>query len=190
MTSPHPVYRSLVLLYPRAFRRHYGDDMVRHFADLVADRGSRDAWVRTSVDLLVTVPRYRLETITSERRSTTVISVCIAGLTSAAVLSLLTGLYPGMLLALAALVLGIAQRSTLARALRTPDTHRRHRRLVLAAILAAVCVVSFVVYYLVIGDRWTVRETVLAVVGAIAMVGAPVFLALGLLTPKAPRATA
>jgi hypothetical protein len=56
MPSPHLLYRSLVRLYPRSFRGDYGDDLVAHFAELVADRGARAAWTRTGVDLIVTVP--------------------------------------------------------------------------------------------------------------------------------------
>ena len=47
----------------KSFGGHYGDDLVQQFADLVADRRARAAWARTGVDLIVTVPRYRLESI-------------------------------------------------------------------------------------------------------------------------------
>jgi hypothetical protein len=100
------------------------------------------------------------------------------------VLSLLIGLYPGMVLLLAGLGLAVAQRSTLAQAIRTPDTNRRRRRLTIGAVLAVVFVSSFTAYMALIGDTWTVRETVLAAIGTIAMIGAPVFLVAGLLTPR------
>ncbi len=41
MLGPHPLYRALVRLYPRTFRHEYGEDLVAHYADLVADRGAR-----------------------------------------------------------------------------------------------------------------------------------------------------
>ena len=39
-------------------------------------------------------------------------------------------------------------------------------------------------YLLLIGDSWTTRETVLAIIGNAALIGAIGFLAAGLLTPK------
>ncbi len=62
MAAPHPLYRSLVRLYPSAFRHEYGDDLVAHFADLVADRGARAARARTALDLAITIPRYHWST--------------------------------------------------------------------------------------------------------------------------------
>ncbi len=184
MSAPHSVYRSLLRLYPRGFRRHYGDDLVQHFTDLIADRGVRAAWARTGVDLIVTVPRYRLESIVNERLSATYINVGIVLLAAGGVLSLLAGLYPGLVLLLAGLGLAVAQRSTLAVAIRTPNTNRRRRRLTIGAVLAGVFVSTFTAYLALIGDTWTVRETVLAAIGTIAMFAAPVFLVAGLLTPK------
>jgi hypothetical protein len=184
VSGPHSVYRSLLRLYPRSFRGHYGDDLVQQFADLVADRGVRAAWARTGVDLIVTVPRYRLESIMNDQHSATTLNVGITLLAVGGVLSVLVGLYPGLVLLVAALALAVAQRSTLARAIRTPDSNRRRRRLGIAAVLALVCVVSLVAYYRLIGDEWTVRETVLTAIGSITMIGAIIFLIVGLLTPR------
>jgi hypothetical protein len=184
MLPSHPVYRSLTRLYPREFRLHYGSDLVQHHADLVSDRGAVAAWTRTGVDLIVTVPRYRLERIMSDQNSVTTINVAITLLATAGVVSLLTGVYPGLVLLLAALVLAIAQRGTLARAIRTPDSNRRRRRLTTAAVLGVVFAASYGTYLLVIGDTWTLRETVLAAIGTPAMFGAVVYLIAGLLTPR------
>jgi hypothetical protein len=184
VSDSHPVYRSLVRLYPRDFRRHYGGDVVQHFADLVNDRGVRAAWTRTCVDLIVTVPRYRLESIMSDQHSATTLNVVITLLATGGVLSLFIGFYPGLVLFVAAIVLAVAQRSALARAIRTPDSNRRRRRLGTAAVLTVVFVASYVTYSLLIGDKWTTRETVLAVIGNAAMIGAVVYLIAGLLTPK------
>jgi ABC-type Na+ efflux pump permease subunit len=184
VSGSHSVYRSLLRLYPRSFRGHYGDDLVQQFADLVADRGVRAAWARTGVDLIVTVPRYRLESIMNDQHSATTLNVGIALLAAGGVLGVLTDLYPGLVLLVAALALAVAQRNTLARAIRTADSNRRRRRLRIAAVLALVCVASFVAYYRLIGDEWTARETVLTAIGTFAMVGAIIFLIVGLLTPR------
>ena len=184
MTAPHPIYRNLVRLYPREFRHEYGDDLAQHFDDLVADRGVRAAWGRTALDLAVTVPRHRLETIMTERHSVNTISIVVGLIAAAGVASVLVGIYPGALLLVVACVLAIAQRSAIARALRAPDIHRRRRRLQTAAVLGIVFISSYVAYLSLIGDTWTTRETVLAVIGNAAMIGAVGFLAAGLLTPK------
>ena len=189
MTTPgrHGVYRACVGLYPRAFRRHYREDLVQHFDDLIVDRGRRGAFLRTGLDLVITVPNYRLERIMSPQRSAKTLVVLISLVAAAGVASFLTGVGPGpgFVLLGAAMVLGIAQRSTLAKALRTPVVGLRRRRLRISAGLALVFVVCFGVYTAVIGDHWTVRETILAGVGTLAMIGAPIFLIVGLLTPKA-----
>ena len=187
MSVPHPVYRTLVRLYPEEFRREYTDDLVQQFDDLIADHGIRAAWGRTALDLAVTVPRYRLEIIMNEHQSATTITLVFGLIAAAGVASVLTGFYPGALLLLVALVLAVAQRSTVARALRSPDPDRRRRRLQTAAALTVVFVVSFVAYLMLIGDTWTTRETVIAIIGNAAMIGAIGFLAAGLLTPKTSK---
>ncbi|MEO7572874.1 MAG: hypothetical protein ABIX10_10595 [Acidimicrobiales bacterium] len=184
MASPYPLYRSMVRLYPRDFRREYGDDLVRHYADMVADRGARAARTRTALDLAITVPRYHLEHVMTEHHSTAAVSIVIGLFAAAGLASLMTGLYPGMILFAVAVVLTVAQRSTLASALRVPDTNLRRRRLGAAAILGATFVMSYVTYSLLIGDTWTGRETVLATIGTLAMFGAIGFLIAGLLTPR------
>lgn len=183
MPSAHPVYRSLVRLYPREFRLGYGDDLVQHFADLVTDRGARAAWTRTGIDLIVTIPRYRLERIMNEQHSATTLNVVLTLLATGGVVGLLTGFYPGVVLFAAAAALAVAQRSTLARAIRTPDSNRRRRRLGTAAVLAPVFLASNVVFF---KDRWAGGEQMLIAIGTFAMVGAIVFLIAGLLTPRTP----
>ena len=71
MAARTRVYRSLVRLYPSAFRHEYGEDLVAHYADLVADRGARAARTRTALDLAITVPRYHLEHVMTEQHSAT-----------------------------------------------------------------------------------------------------------------------
>lgn len=188
MSGPHPVYRTLVRLYPQDFRRGYGDDLVQHFADLNADRGRRSAWTRAALDLIVTVPRYRLERIMSEQRSATVLNLTITLLAAAGVMSVLTGLYPGVLLLVAAVVVAVTQRSTLGQAIRTPDSNRRRRRLTTAAILAVVFVGAMASYLRAVGEEHVSGTSLVLhnAIGVPSMIGAMVFLVAGLLTPKAP----
>jgi hypothetical protein len=182
---PYGLYRSVIRLYPKSFRRDYGDDLLQHFADLVIDRGLRAAWARTGVDLIVTVPRYRLESIMNEQHSVTAVNVGIAALAAGGVFGVLTDVFPGVVLLVAAIGFAFAQRSTLARAIRTPGSNRRRKRLRTAAVLAVVFVASYVAFDRLIGDHWTIRETVLTAIGSLAMVGSVVYFIIGLLTPRA-----
>jgi hypothetical protein len=189
VSRSHRIYRRLVGLYPRSFRHEYGTDLLQLFDDLVADAGPRAAWSRTALDLVLTLPRYRLETVMNERRSATTITVVIAGLAIAGVATTLLvglGLYPGVVLLVVAAVLAVGQRSALAQSLRAPSVQRRRRRLLTAAVLGAVTVGSYLLFLAVIGDRWTARDTVIAVVGNAAMLGSIGYLISGLLTPRAP----
>jgi len=182
-------YRSLLHLYPRDFRTEYGDDLVQTFADLITDRGTRATWTRTTTDLIITVPRYRLESIMSEKTSTATLSLTIGILTLGGVASLLIGFYPGLLLLVAALVLAISQRSALGRAIRTPGSNRRRRRLVTAGILAVICVLAYLSYMRDLDDN-TISGLSLMLhnaVGVPAMFGAIGFLIAGLLTPRTPQ---
>lgn len=187
-SAHHRVYRAAVRLYPRDFRRHYGDDLVQSFGDLVTERGQIAAWRRTTLDLVLTVPRYRLESVMTERLSATTLNVIISLLVAGGLISFMVGVGPGILLVGVAIALAVAQRTSLARALRRPDTRARRRRLTVGAVLGGVFVVSYSAYVALIGDSWTIRETVLAVVGTAAMFGSVAFLIAGLLTPKDPGA--
>ena len=186
MAAPHRIYRSLVRLYPREFRHEYGEDLVAHYDDLLHDRGARAARARTALDLAITIPRYHLEHVMTEQHSAIALTIAIGGFAAGGFLSLLTGVYPGILFFAVAAVLAVAQRSTLARALRVPNSNLRRRRLQTAAVLGALFVALYVVYLATIGDTWTTRETVLASVGTLSMFGAVGFLIAGLLTPRTP----
>ena len=91
MTSPHPLYRTLLRLYPSAFRREYGEDLVAHYADLVADRGARAARTRTALDLAITIPRYHLEHVMTEQHSATTLSIVIGLFAVGGLASLIPG---------------------------------------------------------------------------------------------------
>jgi hypothetical protein len=177
-------YRTLLRLYPRTFRHAFADDLVTMLEDLVTNKGRLHAWRICALDLLVTVPRMHLERAMNPSHTTTTITFGIALLAAAGAASILTGLYPGALLLAAAVALGVAQRSALARAIRVPDTAVRHRRLRTAAVLAVSFVACYVVFLLTIGDEWTGRETILAVVGTASMIGAGGYLIAGLATPR------
>lgn len=58
------IYRALVTLYPRSFRKGYADPMVQLFADRVRDVGAK-AWLRAVPDLVRTVPVERIEAVMS-----------------------------------------------------------------------------------------------------------------------------
>ncbi len=189
MTMParHGLYRVCINLYPATFRHHYGEDLVLHFDDMVIERGLVRACLRTGIDLAITIPNYRLERIMNQQHSATTIVIIISLFAAGGVVSLLTGVYPGPVLLGAAALLAVAQRSTLAKSLRTPVAGLRRRRLAISAGLAVVCVACASVYATVIGDTWTARETVLAGVGTLAMIGAPLFFVIGLLTPRSDQ---
>ena len=189
MAGQPRLYPRLVRCYPSAFRREYGDDLVQHFADLTADRGVRAAWIRTSLDLAITVPRYHLERIMSEQHSATTINVTIGVLGIGGLAAVMTGLYPGIVLLFAAVALAITQRTNLARAIRVPDSNRRRRRLRIAAVLAVVCVVSLVSYMQAVSHENVSSASLLIhnAIGVPAMLGAIGFLIAGLLTPHTPN---
>lgn len=186
MAGQPRLYPRLVRFYPSAFRREYGDDLVQHFADLTADRGARAAWIRTALDFVITVPRYHLERIMSEQRSAATINVIIGLLGIGGIAAVMTGLYPGIVLLVGAVALAVTQRSSLARALRVPDSKLRRRRLGIAALLGVISIASYVAFDQLIGESWTIRETALMLVGVPAMLGAIGFLIAGLLTPHTP----
>jgi hypothetical protein len=184
MTSSHRVYRALIHLYPAHFRRHYGEDLVQHFDDLVSDRGVRSAWARTGLDLTVTVPRYQLERIMTERQSNTALHATVALLTLGGVATLTMDNRIGIVLLVAGLALGLTQRSALAASFRVPDSSLRRKRFRTAAILGCTFLLSLGTFELTVGDSWTITDTLLALIGVPAMISAPLFLLAGLLTPR------
>lgn len=184
-------YRALIRLYPRGFRRHYGEDLVQAFDDLVERDGLARAWSRTALDLLVTVPRYQLEAVMIESQATRVLTAAIAGLLLLGVASVgMMGLvWVGAVLILGGVGLALANRSRLARAIRTttPDSSQRTHRLRLSALSAGVFVVCVVAYFVVIWDEEASTPGLLipSLLGMAAFCGAVCFLAAGLLTPRA-----
>ncbi len=156
MAAHERTYRAVVRLYPRQFRQRYGDDLAQAFADLVERDGLAGACGRTIIDVLVTLPRYRLEAVMNPWQSSLALFLTIAGLVAVGVMSILVGLYPGAVLLPAGVILGVAQRSQLARAMRAPDARRRQHLLASAALLAASCAIGTTAMYLDLrgDDHW------------------------------------
>jgi hypothetical protein len=57
----HSIYRALLLLYPRSFRREYGGLMAQAFSDRVRERGGLRTWFVVVGDLSLSVPQQILE---------------------------------------------------------------------------------------------------------------------------------
>lgn len=182
------VYRSVVRLYPKDLRTGYGDDMVQHFTDLMDSCGRRRAWQRTTIDLAVTLPRYRIETIVTTRFSTPVLNLIVIGLAVAGVMGYLTGLYPGALLLVAAATVAITQRGQLARSIRTPGRRIRRRRLLVAASLAVTGFASTIAMVADVRNDPSWHGGKLLLYNAIffgTFIGSAAYLIIGLLTPGA-----
>jgi len=180
-------YRALLWLYPKDFREEFGPDLLQVHEDLAADRGLAFARRRTALDLIVTVPRYRLEHLMNEQHSTTALNVVIFGLAALGALGFLTGFGPPALLFLgAAGVIAVAQRSQLARAIRTPDTDVRRRRLRAAGVCALVFVACYGIWTWDIQDDLDLAGVLASLVGTTAMIVTVVLLLVGLLTPRSP----
>ena len=62
--TPQRVYRGLLWLYPSAFRREYGDDMVEAFGEALRDdrRGALRFWMAALVDLVRSASREHWRT--------------------------------------------------------------------------------------------------------------------------------
>lgn len=191
--ATHRIYRALIRLYPKEFRRHYGDDLLQAHADLVHEHGRSRAWWRTGLDVAITVPRYRLETIMTTRHPDTALHVVIAALLILGVLAIMDGgALLGLPVLLIAVIVAIAQRSRLARSLRSPDRDQRRRRLRIAGVLGAVCVATLAVFVVDIGndENWGTRAIVYINIFNIAFVAAIVYLVAGLFTRRSTGETA
>jgi len=185
----HGAYRTLTLLYPRAFRDRYRDDLTQAHDDLTSELGPARAWCRSGLDLLVTVPRYRLETLMNNRDSNTALNVVVGAL-----VVLGAGMAPAMGIGFAlipialAVIIVVSQRTNLAESLRAPDTNRRRRRLITSAMLAALSVLVIAVFIADIGrdDEWGDRWVVYNLVFTVTAVASVIYLVVGLLTKKSP----
>lgn len=187
-------YRRMIALYPNELRREYGDDMEFVFNELIADRGLLAATTRTTIDLIVTVPRYRLEAIMTNTQATCTLNVAIAGLlalgafgaTALGTDGLATWICVGMILA--GIGLAIANRGRLARSIRTTNPSQRSHRLRLAALNAAIFAACQAAFLIVVSHAEGIGSLGLLIpslLGTVALVGAVGFLLAGLLAPRA-----
>jgi hypothetical protein len=187
------VYRNLVRLYPKAFRHDYADDLVQNFADLIAHLGPSRTWRRTAIDLAVTVPRYRLETVMNPRHTDTTLYIATVIVTIAAVVSITTAVFPGGFVLLAgAAVLTVVSASKLARSTRPADTQRRRHFLVASAVFAATCVISTTAFWIELAESGSWHGGKLVVYNAVfftTAIGALICLVVGLRTPHTPTNT-
>ncbi len=178
-------YRSLLVLYPRDFRDRYSDDLVQTLTDLSAELGPRRAWRRVTLDLVVTVPRYRMETLMKEEHSSTVLTVATTGMACAGIISLFIGLYLGVLLVPLAAVVAITQRGRLARSMDAVDASRlRRQRLRIAAVLAVSLPVIYLVSLPILGDEWGTDATVAFGLWTAVLIAAVSYFVSGITTPK------
>ncbi len=180
-------YRSLLVLYPRDFRDRYSDDLVQTLTDLSAELGPRKAWRRVTLDLVVTVPHYRMETIMKEEHRSTALTVATTGMACAGIISPFIGLYPGVLLVPLAAVVAITQRGRLARSMDAVDASRlRRKRLRIAAILAGLLPVIYLVSLPILGDEWGTDAIVAFGLWTAVLIAAVSYFVSGITTPKSP----
>ena len=184
------VYKNLLRLYPRDFRDHYGDDLLQIHTDLSAELGSRRAWRRVTLDLIVTVPRCRMETLMKEQHTSTLLTAAIVVMACVGIASPLAGLYPGALLLPLAMLVAVTQRSKLARSMDATDCDRlRRKRLRVAAMLAASLPVIYLVSLPILGDEWGTDAKVAFSVWFAVLIAAACYFVAGISTPKSPAAT-
>ncbi len=182
------VYRRLLSLYPRDFRDRYADDLLQTFTDLSGELGSGRAWRRVTLDLVVTVPRYRLETLMNDETSSTVLTAVIVVMAVAGIMSVFVGLPLGAVLVPLAGVVAITQRSKLARSIDVVDgTGLRHKRLRTASVLAASLPVIYLVSLPILGNDWGTDAVVAFGLWVGVLIAAVSYAIAGLSTPK-PRA--
>lgn len=179
------VYRSLLLLYPRDFRDRYTDDLVQTLTDLSGELGPRRAWRRVTLDLVVTIPRYRLETVMNDERSSTLLTMAITVIAVAGITSVFVGLYPGVVLVPLAGVVAITQRSKLARSIDAVDgTRLRRKRLRTASVLAASLPVIYLVSLPILGNHWGTDAVVAFGLWVGVLIAAVCYAIAGISTPK------
>lgn len=181
--TAHRVYRSLTLLYPKDFRDRYRDDLIQHHGDLFSDRGAAAAWARTGLDLLITIPRYRLESTMDNDHANTVLYLMILAFGIVGAATFIAGISVGAVLLALALIVAIAQRSPIARSLRNPGPRQRNRRLLAALILAAFAMGVLAIAFN--DDEWGDTGAIVYNIAFLSFaIGSIGFLVAGLLTSR------
>ena len=174
------------MLYPRDFRDRYGDDLVQTLTDLSAELGPRRAWQRVTLDLVVTVPRYRMETLMKQEHNSMVLIAATTAMACAGIISLfIDGLYLGVLLVPLAAIVAITQRGKLARSMDTVEASRlRRKRLRIAAVLAMSLPVIYLVSLPILGDEWGTDAIVAFGLWTAVLIAAVSYFVSGITTPK------
>jgi len=75
MSGSERAYRTLLLLYPRSFRREYGDHMVAVFEDMQRDGAAARVWWRVVVDAATSIPIQHTEAVMVTRLSPNVVGL-------------------------------------------------------------------------------------------------------------------
>lgn len=189
MRSSVATYRVLLRLYPRRFRREFEEDMVQLFCDLADRDGVPSTWRRTIVDLAVTVPRYRLETIMNVRQSSVALSLfsLVGAITGIALLTLGTGTSIAVIVLVLVAAIALAQRGRLARSLRPDNAAERRHLWLLSAIAAVVAIAVLVIGLADLGgeDHWPAgRLLIYNLAFFIALLTAVISFAVGLRRPR------
>jgi len=173
------------VLYPRDFRDRYSDDLVQTLTDLSAELGPRRAWQRVTLDLVVTVPRYRMETLMKQEHNSMALIVATVAMACAGIISLFIGLPLGVLLVPLAAVVAITQRGKLARSMDTVEASRlRRKRLRIAAVLAMSLPVIYLVSLPILGDEWGTDAIVAFGLWTAVLIAAVSYFVSGITTPK------
>lgn len=177
MTTHARVYRMLTRLYPRSFRAQYTPDLVQAFSDLEQEHGAMSTWARTWVDLAVTVPRYRMESLVRRHVSSSALMTLASVIGLAGFAGLVLGWIVALPLFTLAVLVAVSQRTVLGRSLAVaPDRRRTRLRVAGMLALVAAATAGSWVYHL---DRYDELgdTTVLAhnLVGIFALVGALIF---------------
>lgn len=88
MNGPRLAHRLVLRAYPRAFRDHYGDEMLRTLEDLRRHSGLSRAQLALHVtrDVVLTAPRLRMEAIVTQTKVLAVLPLAML-----TVLALVTG---------------------------------------------------------------------------------------------------
>ena len=181
------MYRRLLRLYPRDFRDRYADDLLQTVTDLRDELGARRACQRVALDLAITLPRYRMETLMKEQHQPAVLTAGIVLLATLGLLSVPLGMPLGLLLVPVAVLLGVSQRSKLARSLDADSgTNPRRRRLTIAACLAALLPVLYLVSLPILGDDWGTDAVVAFGLWVAVLIAAVCYFIAGINTPRRP----
>ncbi len=175
MSAGERVYRALLLLYPRAFRRDYGAEMLQLSREQHRD-GAR-SWARLAADVVVTAPARHQEALRAMSTPSKLVTAAIVTTIGIVAFAMVGGaLFALILMLVLAWILTALLRERGAR----PTSGAWWK---LATSGAGVFAVAFVVFALPWPDSWreTVPGDVAWFVGFLMIVTSIVLVATGLL---------